>query len=89
MLPEHLKHTSWDQLQNGDEFHLDEVEKIVLEPGYELKLYNFNGVCIAHMKCNGVYHLLHMYEETLDKVRNFNEEVIQVDNTICPYTDWD
>ncbi|GAA6170744.1 hypothetical protein NBRC116592_04140 [Colwellia sp. KU-HH00111] len=89
MLPQHLKHTSWDQLQNGTEYYLDEVEKIVLEPGYELKLYNINEVCIARMRCNGVYQLLYMYEEILHKVKNFNEGVIEIDNTVCPYTDWD
>jgi hypothetical protein len=89
MLPENLKHTSWFQLQNGAEFHADEVNKIVNDKGNILKIFDFDNNLLASMPCNSEDHLWHMRSQVLDEVRNFNKEVIEEDNTICPYMDWD
>jgi len=89
MLPEHLKHTSWFQLQNGADFHADEVKKIVNEKGNVLAIFDFNNNLLASLRCSSVDHLRDMHSQVLDEVRHFNKEVIEEDNTICPYWDWD
>jgi len=89
MLPENLKHTSWVQLQNGAEFHADEVKRIVNERGNILEIFDFNNNLLASMRCSCEDHLWDMRSQVLYEVRHFNKEVIEEDNTICPYWDWD
>ena len=89
MLSEHLKHTSWDQLHNGEEFHADEVAKIVHEAPYVLELFDFNNNLLARMRCSCEDHLLDMHYQVLHEVKKFNQGVVEEDNTVCPYWDWE
>lgn len=89
MLPDYQKHTSWFQLQNGAEFHADEVKKIVSQRGNVLEIFDFNNNLLAKMRCSCEDHLWDMQSQVLHEVKNFNRGVIEVDNTVCPYWDWD
>lgn len=89
MLPDFQKHTSWFQLQNGAEFYADEVKKIVSERGNVLEIFDFNNNLLARMRCSCEDHLWDMHSQVLHEVRNFNKGVIEEDNTVCPYWDWD
>jgi len=89
MLPENLKHTSWTQLQNGAEFHADEVNKVVNKKGNILEIFDFNNNLLASMRCNSKDHLWDMTSQVLDEVRNFNKGVIEEENTVCLFWDWD
>lgn len=89
MLPQHLKHTAWYELQNGWDFYADEVAKVVQEPGYVLKLLGFDGELVAQMNCYHEDRFFEVYADVLIEIKKFNEEVIEEDNSTCPYWDWD
>ena len=89
MLPQHLKYTAWYELQNGWEFYVDEVAKIVREPGFVMDLYDFKGVLVASMTCRCEDHFYEVYFDVLSEIKKFNKGVKEVDNSVCPYWDWE